>query len=46
MIPDEIEPNEVFVWSFFGKVPWLYGVIARNRSQSEESESHTRHDLP
>lgn len=44
-IPYEIEPIKVCVWSFFGKVPQLHGVIVMNRSQFDESESHTRQDL-
>ena len=32
-------------WGVIRKIPWVYGVSTRNRSQSKEDIGHTRNDL-
>ena len=32
-------------WGVVGKIPLVYGVLIRNRSQPEEDTSRTRNDI-
>ena len=45
IVPDEVKPQQVCIWSSLGEVLRVYSVLKRNRSKPREGISHTRYNI-